>query len=429
MKINLDNNAGTLVMPDGKTYTKDSRQTGLNNNVAVIGPSGCGKSTVMGVLNSLNCGGSVLISDPKGGLYRTISKTLEQIGYKVMKLDLTHPEQSMHYNPFDYIKNTNDIQKLVHAIVYGTAGTKETHSDPFWDQQAEIILCAFIGYLYETNEPDINIQKVMRFFNEIQVCDDLDERRKMPIFRDFLKLSLNAGIIGKTSWAYSKFHNYMTLSEKTLSCILSTAIGMLNNFDNEELQKIFTDGHFDFTSLGREKIAMFVIVSDTDRSKDVIANLFYAQALNELCDYADNQCENGRLPVSATFILDDFATNCRIENFENIISNIRARNISTIIMLQSLSQLKTGYGDGYKTIMNNCDTSIFMGANSTEDAEYFAKKVNKPVHDLLEMKLYSSWISRRTEKARYVENIVPDDYLRDFREKLSKELREKEIST
>ncbi len=429
MKINLDNNTGTLVMPDGKTYTKDSRQTGLNNNVAVIGPSGCGKSTVMGVLNSLNCGGSVLISDPKGGLYRTISKTLEQIGYKVMKLDLTHPEHSMHYNPFNYIKNTNDIQKLVHAIVYGTAGTKETHNDPFWDQQAEIILCSFIGYLYETNEPDINIQKVMRFFNEIQVCDDLEKRKEMPIFRDFLKLSLNAGIIGKTSWAYSKFHNYFTLSEKTLSCILSTATGMLNNFDNEELQMLFSDGHFDFTSLGREKIAMFVIVSDTDRSKDVIANLFYAQALNELCDYADNQCENGRLPVSATFILDDFATNCRIENFENIISNIRARNISTIIMLQSLSQLKSGYGDGYKTIMNNCDTSIFMGANSTEDAEYFSKKVNKPVHDLLEMKLYSSWISRRTEKARYVENIVPDDYLRDFREKLSKELREKEIST
>lgn len=427
MKKIIDNSTGALLMPDGSGYTKDSRQTGLNNNVAVVGPSGCGKSTVMGVLNALNCGGSVLISDPKGGLYRSLKSTLKQKGYKVMKLDLTHPENSMHYNPLSYIENTNDIQKLAHALIFGDK-TKLARNDPYWNDSSEALLCAFIGYMFETNEPEMSMSKLFRMLDELVPYENIDARPNKPIYRDFVKLNRDFRIIGKSSWAYSKFSNFIELSEKTLSCVISTLSSLLNNFDNEELELLFSNGHFDFTRLGREKIAMFVIVSDTDRSKDVIANLFYSQAMNQLCDYADNHCEGGRLPVSATFIMDDFATNCRIENFENIISNIRARNISTIIMLQSLGQLEIGYGESSKTIINNCDTSIFMGANSTEDAEYFAKKANKPLHVMLEMELYTSWVFRRTEKARHVRNIVPDDYIRDYNKMLSINSDEKDIA-
>ncbi len=429
MKNTINDNIGTLVMPDGSSYSKDGKLTGLNNNIAIIGPSGCGKSSVMGVMNSLNCGGSVLISDPKGGLYRSLSNTLIQMGYNVMKFDLTHPENSMRYNPFAYIKNTNDIQKLAHTLVFGSSGNLHMLSDPYWEQSAETMLCAFIGYLYEINDTEITMVKVLKMLEDLAVYEDIDDRVDKPVYKDFIKLNSDLEAKGKTSWAYSKFHSFITLSEKTLSCIINTAVVLLNNYDNEEMQKLLCGGKFDFTRLGREKTAMFVIVSDTDRSKDAIANLFYSQAMNQLCDYADNYCIGGRLPVSATFILDDFATNCRIENFENIISNIRARNISTIIMLQSLGQLDASYGDGSRTIVNNCDTLIFMGANSTDDAQYFALKANKPLHTMLEMKLYTSWIFRRTEKPRYVKNIIPDNYLRQFNSMLLDNSEDRSIST
>lgn len=409
----MNKEQGTLMMPDGTGYSKDSKVTGLNNNVAVVGPSGCGKSTVMGVLNSLNCGGSCIISDPKGGLYRSVGGTLEKMGYTVMKLDLTHPEDSMHYDPLRYIKNTADIQKLAHTLVYGSHVNKMCRNDPYWDESSETLLCALIGYLFETRDPDMSITKVMKMLGDLVPYENVDVRPMKPVFREFEMHRREYMLKRKTSWACSKFSNFTQLSEKTLGCVISTLTSQLNNFDNEELQKLFKRGHFDFTQLGREKIALFVIVSDTDRSRDIIANLFYSQAMNELCDYADNRCEGGRLPTSVTFILDDFATNCRIDNFENIISNIRARNISTILMLQSLGQLEIGYGDSSKTIINNCDTTIFMGANSTDDAAYFARKANKPLYIMLEMPLYSSWIFRRSEKPRFVKNIVPDEYLKD----------------
>ncbi len=417
--LELNEKYGTLKMPDGTGYSKDSKVTGLNNNVAVVGPSGCGKSTVMGVLNALNCGGSCIISDPKGGLYRSIGNTLRQKGYKVMKFDLTHPEDSMHYDPLSYIKNTGDIQKLSHAVVYGSHTNKSGRYDPYWDETSDTLLCALIGYMFERHDPDISISKLMQMLGQMTAYEDIDVRKTKPVFKDFEMHHRDCILMGKESWAYTKFHQFIGLSEKTLACVISTLVSQLNNFDNEELQLLFKNGHFDFTRLGREKIALFVIISDTDRSRDIIANLFYSQAMNELCDYADNRCVGGRLPVSTTFILDDFATNCHIDNFENIISNIRARNISTILMLQSLGQLEIGYGESSKTIINNCDTTIFMGANSTEDAAYFARKANKPVQTMLEMDLYTSWVFRRTEKPRYVKNVNPDEYLKEVNRSLA----------
>ena len=72
----------------------------------------------------------------------------------------------------------------------------------------------------------------------------------------------------------------------------------------------------DFASLGREKTALFLNISDTDR----LANLFYTQALQSLCASADKDYPDHRLPVPVRFILDDFAANAEIPDFDKIIS-------------------------------------------------------------------------------------------------------------
>lgn len=113
-----------------------------------------------------------------------------------------------------------------------------------------------------------------------------------------------------------------------------------------------------FEGLEEKKTAIFVVVSDTDRSMDMLANLFFTQAMNELCRYADEECEasNNRLPVDVRFILDDFATNVTIGEFPRMIASIRSRGISTMLMIQAEAQLKSQYGADGPTIIGNCDT-------------------------------------------------------------------------
>lgn len=133
----------------------------------------------------------------------------------------------------------------------------------------------------------------------------------------------------------------------------------------------------DFRSLGRRKIALFINVSDTDRSNDKLLNLLYSQALHELCDSAD--CSpDGRLKVPVRFIMDDFAANAVIPDFDKVISVIRSREIYVSLILQSLSQLDSMYGkDRAMTIINNCDSCLYLGGQDVETARYIAVKANK----------------------------------------------------
>ena len=113
-------------------------------------------------------------------------------------------------------------------------------------------------------------------------------------------------------------------------------------------------------TLGDQKTALFVILSDTDSTFNFVAALMYSQLFNLLCDKADD-FYGGRLPVHVRLILDEFANIGQIPNFDKLIATIRSREISASIILQSQSQLKTIYKDAADTIVGNCDSTLFLG--------------------------------------------------------------------
>ena len=113
-------------------------------------------------------------------------------------------------------------------------------------------------------------------------------------------------------------------------------------------------------TLGDQKTALFVILSDTDSTFNFVAALMYSQLFNLLCDKADD-FYGGRLPVHVRLILDEFANIGQIPNFDKLIATIRSREISASIILQSQSQLKAIYRDNADTIVGNCDTMLFLG--------------------------------------------------------------------
>ncbi len=59
-------------------------------------------------------------------------------------------------------------------------------------------------------------------------------------------------------------------------------------------------------TLGEQKTALFVIISDTDDTFNFIVAMMYTQLFNLLCDKADD-VYNGRLPVHVRCLLDEFA--------------------------------------------------------------------------------------------------------------------------
>ena len=401
----------SMILPNGSLISLDTRKTRRNNNVVCIGGSGTGKTSSLVAPNLAAAVDSYILSDPKDTLRKQYAGHLQQAGYHIIHVDFIHPELSDGYNPLDYVRNNDDIQKLSHHIVFSGAYAEPNQGDPFWVQSSELMLNMAIAYLMETGGTDElprNLLGVSRILRKID-ADAIERGRKCELDKLFESLNYqeiqlaNSGVVvqKKESWAYEQYQKLRCTPPKTMNCILVTLQAILAPLDTDGIRQMMSRQTLDFTSAGRENTVIFLTVSDTDRSKDSLINLFYAQALNELCTYADEQCPDFRLPVPVRFILDDFGTNCRIDNFENIISNIRSRNISAMLMLQSKSQLFASYQTNAHTILDNCDTMLYMGGNDPDTAEMIGKRSNTPIYQVMEMPVNMHWLFRRGEKSQY----------------------------
>jgi len=201
--------------------------------------------------------------------------------------------------------------------------------------------------------------------------------------------------MGMSAFAFTPAEEIEVPAGKTLRSVLIVLGTKLGRYDFKEMQKMTSTDKIHIGSIGCRKTAVFVIVSDKDRAMDGYANMFFTQTMDELCRYADDYCENGELSVPVRFIMDDFATNCVIADFPRMIASIRSRRISTMLMVQTESQLEEYYGKDGRTIIGNSDTYIYMGGNDLETARAVAARCDLPLKKILYMPVGTNWIFRR----------------------------------
>ena len=177
-------------------------------------------------------------------------------------------------------------------------------------------------------------------------------------------------------------------------------------------------------------LASCLVVTDTVPSWEGLFLLLFTAAVllltgtlrQEDPEQANRLTLMGAVPVAVRFILDDFATNCRIEEFPRMISSIRSRGISAMLMLQSEGQLKEGYGSDGRTIIGNCDTYVYLGGNDVETARAVAERCDLPLRSLLYMPVGECWIFRRGQEPVKAHTLDLDQYVKELQD-LYEELR------
>ena len=398
-KPNKNHNANRRILAKGCYISNNTWATGLNNNDIIIGPSGSGKTRGYVKPNILQCNESMIIADTKGNLIKDLKKPLEKAGYKVIDMNFKNLAHSYGYNPFDYIRydkesgryNEQDILTIASAIVPKPA----SKNDPFWELAAKMYFTSAVAYTMEClPEDEHNLDSAITL--SLQMGSG-----------NYAKLIEELECVNPDSLAARTYNLFKSTykSEKTEASILAILGEKFNGLILSELLKMYkSENRIDFSSLGREKTAVFLSISDTDRSKDRIISLFYTQALQALCNSADFDYEDCRLPVPVRFILDDFATNAYIPDFDKIISVIRSREIYVSIILQSITQLDALYGSSNaKTIINNCDNCLYLGGQDIDTAKYMSFKANKSITTILNMPLDEAYLFTRGREPRIVE--------------------------
>ena len=376
--------ANNIILTQTESLTMNNRpsdpKTARNKNVLIIGGSGSGKTRFWLKPNLMQCTSkkypvSFVVTDPKGSIVTECGKMLLRFKYKLKIFNTINFKKSMHYNPFAYIHSEKDILKLVTALIANTKGEGKA-GDDFWVKAETLLYTALIGYIhYEAPVEEQCFSTLIEMLNSMEVRED-DEEFLNPVDLMFAELEKE----NPQHFAVRQYKKYKLAAGKTAKSILISCGARLAPFDIQELRDLTAYDELELDTLGDQKTALFLIMSDTDDTFNFLISLIYTQLFNLLCEKADD-VYGGRLPVHVRCLIDECANIGNIPRLEKLVATIRSREISACLVLQAQSQLKAIYKDNADTIIGNMDTSIFLGGKEPTTLKELATALGKETID------------------------------------------------
>ena len=410
--------AGIPLINNGKEVWVDNGEY----HSLVIGSTGSGKSqTVVNPLVNLLAkkGESMIITDPKGELYRYCSGALKKRGYKVIVLNFRDPLQGNAWNPlnlpYQYYKkgNTDKATELLDDvalnILYDPSSGKDSD---FWEKSAADYFSGLaLGLFMDAQEKEVNL-------NSINLMSTVGEERYAT--SNYVKEYF--GLKGEQSNAYVFASNTINAPAETKGGILSTFRQKIRLFSSrEELSEMLSYSDFDMRSVGKEKTAVFLIIHDEKKTYHSLLTIFIKQIYETLIDVA--QENGGKLQYRTNFILDEFANMPPLKDVDSMVSAARSRDIRFTFIIQNFAQLNDVYGkEVAEIIKGNCGNIIYLISTEMAALEEISKMCGEvkskekdktastplvTVTDLQKMKLFEVIIKRlRTDP--FKTQFVPD---------------------
>lgn len=407
---------------------KFNQELDRNLNVLVVGGSGSGKTFNYVTPNIMQLNTSYFITDPKGTLLKDSGFLFTDNGYTVKSFNTINLDESMHYNPLKYVKSDTDILSFVNCYIMNTNGEGKA-GDPFWENSERMLYTALIALLRDWFPPeDYNLPSLLTLLSMAEAREN-DENYKSPLDLLFLQIeegkryietgnggfspSVPSGLSrgfstggdnGAWSWQSSKlkrnsdgvmpakcgglspdedfalmnYKNFKVAAGKTLKSIIISCNVRLAPIATAGIRELLRYDEMDIDTLGDPgaKVAIFGILSDTDKTLSFLFAILMWQTIDQLCRKALTDY-GGKLPTPVHFIFDEFANIGTIPQIEETIAVTRSRNIGITIILQSMSQLESKYDKKAQTIVDCCDTTLFLGGKSNSTNKEIAEMIGK----------------------------------------------------
>ncbi|WP_461013148.1 VirD4-like conjugal transfer protein, CD1115 family [Trueperella pyogenes] len=386
--------ANSLLFTQTEALSLDSRKTQRNLNVLGIGSSGSGKTRYYVLPNIANASTSLVITDPKGEIYRASADSLRQRGYQVRQLNLIDFANSDTFNPLRYF-NPDQAEVgctiLTENFIANTTGKKPATGQDFWEKAERALLNALISYIYFTKGTQGTLIDVVDLLAKMSASEE-DETARSEVDLIFEALNelvseldqadparftadasqLHSGL----RFAAAQYNTYTQgAGETKKSVIISLGVRMAP-LHMGQLRRLLSSDTIGLDRIGQEKTALFTIIPDTHAAFNFIVSIFYEQLFETNLYIADHK-DTGRLPIMVQCFMDEFANIGRIPSFERKIAVMRSRGLSVSILIQNFAQGKAIYKDDWETIVGNCDSFLFLGGNENSTTKYVSELLGK----------------------------------------------------
>lgn len=390
-----------------------------------IGTTGSGKTSgfvepVVQILSHTKTKPCIVLSDPKGELYRHNAATLEAQGYKVLVIDIASPYTSARWNPFGgVIEKTHrvqaasksdvivqdrgkyvfddktyltheqadsarkvlvqsltdeifiDLQDVIHTICPITS-----QQEPVWEQGARNFILALAVAMWEDMRDGACDEKEFNLFSLYRnISDYADEN--LEVITEYLserdEFSLAPGL-AKT---------VLVSTDRTRSSYLSQVSNYMVQFADTGICALTAENDVELDTFDEQPTALFLKIPDEKENRHFIATIIITQLYKILVEKARQNYKRGEtndeyLKRNVYVILDEFGNMPKFPSVDKIITVGRSRKIFMCPIIQDYNQLENKYGkDLAGTIKSNCNIKVFIGSTDNATIEDFSKLCGK----------------------------------------------------
>lgn len=356
----------------------------------VLGETGSGKTrrVILPTIRLLaKSGRSMIISDPKGELYKNTAASLKKNGYEVHILNFRDPSRGERWNPLAYIEKlckSDDIEArdtaylMLKDMARILAQAVHSEKDPFWEVEAQKLFVGFSQLIIDNcPEGSLTFENISRVakgcFADLNQSFPISKPGNKNVrFKDFILSTDRSSIVSSNLFAL------VTAPNDTRNSITSVFEGMMADYTNQQsLLDLFAVSEFDVSDLGKKPAAIFFVLPDDSDAMYAIATAFVKQTYSILINLADDN-RSGVLENKVSFVLDEFANFATIPAVDSMLTAARSRGITFILVCQSMEQLQKKYRDGASEIlMSNCRVWIYMSCRNYE----FLKRLQSLIGD------------------------------------------------
>ena len=368
-----------------------------NLNMLVVGPPGSGKSFRLARPMLSQLCGNFLVTDPKGELYKQTGQYFEDNGYEVMVMNVESEDgmpMSIHFNPFEYIRNESDIMSIAGILMKATTPAEDSGgNDQFFEQSAEVLLTSIIYLIhYYYPKESQNWSTFVKLLDATCVYTSkdgsIDNRAGgiLDIAKKAQKYWKEEKHMETDFPGYVAVEKYYNGAAETTSSIVASLDAHCRYMKLECVIDLLSEDEikiaksFGYSKPCKEapagKRILFIVTSEDKRYYDWISSMVYSLYFDELYHLtAIDPNLHETLPQHLTFLMDEFANVTLPDSFVEKLSTMRSRNMSAVIIVQNLIQLKRKFPkfDMDKDLIGNCSIIDILGAPDMDSCEYLSK--------------------------------------------------------
>lgn len=342
----------------------------LNQHMIAIGTSGGGKTFTFVkpfMYQARKEGHSLVVSDPKGDLFRETSAYFRDNGYIVRQLNLKDLTKSDGWHMLKTLQGDNlstNVKIFAQTVISNISKENNIYSSGSNSLLCALLLRVLLGHEYK--DEDKNIKTVYQLLQN-------------PAGYEFLEQVFDKNALTKEE--LPSLAPYMAFKQGSPNLASNIATHLANGlqlFQDELLCDVLSTDDMDLTMLGKQPCIYYCQFPDSHDTYRFIISLFFSMAFTVLLDYADLHTENGKLPVPVDFLLDEFPALGIIPDWDRKMATVRSRGINCVMIIQDIPQLKMRYLESWKTILNNCGTVLTLGINEPDEtARWISNRIGE----------------------------------------------------